>query len=179
MSDNVDSESSTAPPNGVQDSEGNLPEDVNSTVDPQTAVSEEKKPESSEQVESTDDMLTPVSTAGVHEENSSSELNDDVKSEPSFPAEVETPNGKAPVVNDTLKDEPKSAQIDGKLEKSEEKESLIDDSSASKENIDKSNTLSCALSDDLIFVKPKDKDRGHCYWYSILFLSQVIYVIFM
>lgn len=22
------------------------------------------------------------------------------------------------------------------------------------------------LSDDLIFVKPKDKDRGHCYWYG-------------
>lgn len=26
------------------------------------------------------------------------------------------------------------------------------------------------LSDDLIFVKPKDKDRGHCYWYGITIL---------
>lgn len=36
-----------------------------------------------------------------------------------------------------------------------------EDKVASKENIDKN-----VLDDDLIFVKPKDKDRSHCYWYS-------------
>ncbi|XKL67448.1 hypothetical protein PGB90_002939 [Kerria lacca] len=40
-----------------------------------------------------------------------------------------------------------------------EKELMDSDNSSMKENIDKSNVLS----DDLIFVKPKDKDRGHCY----------------
>lgn len=46
-----------------------------------------------------------------------------------------------------------------------EKELMDSDNSSMKENIDKSNVLS----DDLIFVKPKDKDRGHCYWYIIYF----------
>lgn len=49
-------------------------------------------------------------------------------------------------------------EIDAIVE--EEKESLENDSVASKENTDKSNVLD----DDLIFVKPKEKDRGHCYW---------------
>lgn len=37
-----------------------------------------------------------------------------------------------------------------------------DDRATGKENIDKN-----VLDDDLIFVKPKDKDRNHCYWYDI------------
>lgn len=56
-----------------------------------------------------------------------------------------------------------SEENETKLEEKSLGETLPDeDKLTAKETNDKHN-----VNDDLIFVKPKDKDRGHCYWYEI------------
>lgn len=173
MSDNIDSKASTPATNDAQDSDKNLLLNENPIEDAQNTNIEETKHESDETTENSEYISMPTSTADdQNEANSTSKSYDDIETVHSVPSEIETGDGEPIVDDDMLKDESesaKSSQIDEIPEKSEElpKESLIDDCSASKENIDKSNTLS----DDLIFIKPKDKDRGHCYWYTISFYS--------
>ncbi len=67
------------------------------------------------------------------------------------------------ITDDTVKNGDRSSDsldtMDGKMN-GVDNELHDSDSMSSKENTDNSNVPN----DDVIFVKPKDKDRGHCYW---------------
>ena len=78
--------------------------------------------------------------------------------------DVENNEASAPPVE--LSDVPTSEEkLEPKIETIENHNNVVeshkeDENVSSKENVDKTN----APNDDVIFIKPKDKERNHCYW---------------
>lgn len=177
MSDTVDLEnpaSSTTATNGTKDCDEITSQGENQIQD--LLSTEVEQSETAETRNAGECTPIPVTVSDQNETNMTRVSNASANTEKPVSSEREQPIENALVVDDMLQDDSESAKFsmaDYKNEKSDEllKESPVNDSSAAKENIDKLNTLN----DDLIFVKPKDKDRGHCYWYALHFFLFFIF----
>lgn len=155
----------------------------NDTVLETTPATDESKKESDDK-ESTAD--NPSKDEETVEEKSNSTVEetsfsfDDAKSENNISQASEADSNISSQSNDITNETISSPNINNSNSDEIKPEKKLDSpvplSNGDVKDHGKENEKNNVLSDDLIFVKPKDKDRGHCYWYSICFESYLVWI---